>query len=217
MKTDDRPSQPTGGLVDNSKLFELESLVRDVKREQQTISIQVTSIQNEMKDKVDNMMFNLNISKKIDRDEVLKLVDGQGDDKLKKLQRDLEDLIKKFDALNDSVEKRMAKLRKEFDMISLQKLIKSKADTDQVKKDLDGVEGKLASLADLLQTLKKDYENVHSSFKRMNQYFLFMQSGSTDTALLSTRACLSCGKGDAHFVPPVHTVTHSIVDAHGSR
>lgn len=59
--------QPAGTPVDGSRIFELEALIREIKRDQQNASITISSIQTEVKDKVDQMTFNLNISKKVDR------------------------------------------------------------------------------------------------------------------------------------------------------
>lgn len=60
-------NQQAAAPIDSTKLLELETLLREVKREQQNTTILLSALQVEIKEKVDNVTFNINLNKKMDK------------------------------------------------------------------------------------------------------------------------------------------------------
>ena len=155
-------------------------------------------------------MFNLAIMKKIDREEVNKMINSLSldDEKLKKSFKDIDDLYKKLEQVQDLCDKKIKQLKKEMDITVILKQLKHKAEEEEVHKGFSNVDSKLATMSDVLGNLKKDYDQMSSSFKSVK---LQMTKQTDGTTLVSTKNvnpnnCLSCGRGDSHFMPPVHSV-----------
>lgn len=157
-------------------------------------------------------MYNLTINRKIERDEVLRMLQEMqfDDDKYKQLLKAVEDLSKRFESINESIDKRFIKFRKEIDLTVVFKQLKMKAEEEDVQKGFINVDTKINALSDILNALKKEIEGNVALVRKMRA---MMMKTNDMNALLSTKAmpltCLSCGRGDAHFVPPVHYVIPS--------
>ena len=133
------------------------------------------------------------------------------DDKYKQLLKAVEDLQKKFENINDSIDKRFIKFRKEIDLNAIFKQLKVKAEEEDVQTGFTNVDTKINALSDILNAMKKELEGNSSLVRKLRA---MLMKTSDMNALVSTKAmpltCLSCGRGDAHFVPPVHYVKASL-------
>ena len=133
---------------------------------------------------------------------------SRDDDKYRQLLKAFDELSKKFDSINDSIDKRFARFRKEIDLNVVIKQLKTKSEEADVQKGFGNVDSKINALSDMYNALKKEMESTSSLLRKMRS--MMLKTGDAN-ALVSTKSapltCLSCGRGDAHFVPPVHYVS----------
>ena len=82
--------------------------------------------------------------------------------------------------------------------------MKSKADDTEVKKEFESIDFRVKSADDTMSGLKKDLDGMFTSLKKITDVITLLQQDQA-TAIGSTRAalCLSCGRGDATFLPPM--------------
>ena len=154
-------------------------------------------------------MFNLAIMRKIDKEEFNKVILtlSLDDDKMNKSFKDIEDLYKRLDQIQDLWEKKMKQIKKETDGSVILKQLKNKAEEEEVQKGFLTVDSKLAAMSDIIVNIKKEYDQMSNSFKSMKLQMM----KQTDNTLVSTKHmhphnCLSCGRGDSQLMPPVHSV-----------
>jgi len=155
--------------------------------------------------KVDSQIYDKGIGKKIDRDDVYLLLEkfAMEDDRVKKIQSELSTLYKKFDHLHEKTDKKLNRLKKELDLTSIQKLLRSKADDNEVKKEFENFDFKSKSVGDSVNGIKKDLDSMFTSIRKITDVISLLQQEQAQ-ALASTKnlLCLSCGRGDTNF-PPV--------------
>ena len=147
---------------------------------------------------------------KVDRNEFLNIVailEG-GTEKHQKLQKAFEDLQQKTDKINLSFDRKVAKLKKEFDIDSIMKQFKSKADDGTVKETFNSMDSKISNLHDGFLSLRSDLEKtigsiskapVPTSLRNTDAPFITMKS-------ILPKACLSCGHGSNTSQPHNHLV-----------
>lgn len=93
---------------------------------------------------------------------------GEGSDKLKQVLLEFKDLSKKFDLYKD-LDKKMSRMFKELDVNTILKQIKSKAEQDDVKKDLTIQDTKIKSNYDNITYLRKDVDGLVLLYKKLIQ------------------------------------------------
>lgn len=64
------------------------------------------------------------------------------------------------------IERRMQKLTKEFDFNNLAKLMKSKVNEDDYKREIYALNAKFVGLNDLFTVLKEDLDHNNKNFKK---------------------------------------------------
>ena len=137
----------------------------------------------------------------------------------------LQEVTKRLDYLSDKIDRRILKLKKELDLTSIQKLLKSKADDNEVKKEFESMDFRVKNGDDTLSSVKKDLDGMFTSLKKITDVITLLQQDQA-TAIGSTRnvLCLSCGRGDATFLPPMkqskgadgnYYVTHQAMKVNG--
>lgn len=60
-----------------------------------------------------------------------------------------------MDYISERMDKKVLRLKKELDLSSIQKLLKSKADDSEVKKDFDNIDFKVKCINDTMGDIKK--------------------------------------------------------------
>jgi hypothetical protein len=112
-----------------------------------------------------------------------------------------------MDYLDDKMNKKIMRLKKELDLTSIQKLLKSKSDDTEVKKEFENVDFKVKCMNDTMNGVKKDLDGMYGSLRKISDIISILQQEQA-TALASTKnaMCLSCGRGDANFLPPMQQV-----------
>jgi len=127
-------------------------------------------------------------------------------EKIKRLLQNNETLQSKIDKIEELIDKKIAKLKKDLDIANLAKQLKSKADDENVGKGFENTDKKITALSENLFALKKELDQALSSLEKLTvQTF----SSTYDNASLSTKkinplACLSCGNMSRN-ANPVHT------------
>ena len=154
-------------------------------------------------------MFNLAIMRKVDKEEFNKVIStfSLDDEKMKKSFKDIEDLYKKLDQIQELWDKKIKQFKKDIDVSIILKQLKNKAEEDEVQKGFLNVDSKLAAVSDIISNIKKEYDQMSNSFKSMKLQMM-KQSDNTlvSTKHMNPHNCLSCGRGDSHLIPPVHSV-----------
>lgn len=125
------------------------------------------------------------------------------DDRIHGIERRFDMLDKKVGDFVDNIEKRMHKLKKELDINHIQKLIKAKAEESEVKKQFLNTNERQNSVQDSMDSLRRDFESLLSSFKKIATFIALLQEDSNQNTLASTKnpLCLSCGRGGVKFAP----------------
>jgi hypothetical protein len=159
-----------------------------------------------VEERVEKAVFTKAIDKKLNKDEIFNLMQdfASKDEKVKAMHETLQDVTKKLDYLSDKIDRRILKLKKELDLTSIQKLLKSKADDNEVKKEFESMDFRVKNVDDTLGGVKKDLDGMFTSLKKITDVITLLQQDQA-TAIGSTRnvLCLSCGRGDATFLPPM--------------
>jgi hypothetical protein len=159
-----------------------------------------------VEERVEKTVFTKAIDKKLNKDEIFNLMQdfASKDEKVKAMHETLQDVTKKLDYLSDKIDRRILKLKKELDLTSIQKLLKSKADDNEVKKEFESMDFRVKNVDDTLGGVKKDLDGMFTSLKKITDVITLLQQDQA-TAIGSTRnvLCLSCGRGDATFLPPM--------------
>lgn len=75
---------------------------------------------------------------------------------MKRLQRDMEDLERKYGSYATDVEKRIAKVKAEIDLTPIVKQLRDKVDVETLRKEVSIIEGKFKSISETLQALRRD-------------------------------------------------------------
>ena len=133
------------------------------------------------------------------------------EDKLKKVQKDILFLLKRTDGVGE-LEKRLSRILKELDINNLIRQVRSKADTDEIKKEFYVVDTKINGINDQIGYLRRDYENLFGLCRKlvMSSTSNTQQDNNNLNTMLSTKKifplnCLSCGQQGVN-INPIHTV-----------
>lgn len=178
-------------------------------------------------DRVDKSTFKTAIDLKLNKDEVFSILQdfAAKDERIKAMHQTLQATMKTLDYLSDKIDRKILKLKKELDLTSIQKLLKSKADDNEVKKEFESMDFRVKTVDDTLGSVKKDLDGMFTSLKKITDVITLLQQDQA-TAIGSTRnaLCLSCGRGDATFLPPMkqtkgadgnYYLTHQPLKVHG--
>lgn len=123
------------------------------------------------------------------------------EERLKKALEKTDDMSLKVEKMNENIEKKLLRFKKELDITALMKAIKSKAEDEHVQKGFSNVDQKISAISDALTLLKSEIESAQHTLKSVNtQIYRF-----SDNAFLSTRQvaqqCLSCGNNVSPSIP----------------
>lgn len=80
---------------------------------------------------------------------------------------------------------------------------------NKTQANFDAYDGRLIALADLLEQLKKELDSTKKLKKTVNAIIAIMtkdQANALATTSNVPQLCLSCGRGNAKFIPPVHHI-----------
>ena len=90
-------------------------------------------------------------------------------------------------------DKRMNKIRNEFDMSSLNKIIDAKANMESVNISFSSQEGKIATLDKNIVAIASDFETFQSAINRMHGVMIELQEANKEVMLGKRNLnCLSC-------------------------
>ncbi|KAL4485655.1 hypothetical protein ABPG72_010917 [Tetrahymena utriculariae] len=126
---------------------------------------------------------------------------GDDEDKIRKLISDVKDINKKMESIKD-LEKRLSRVFKEFDIGTMAKQLKQKADQDDVLKDFAIVDTKVNTNSEQIGYCRKDIDNLILLYKKLLQALQQNNSHGDINSIITTKkltpfnqlnACLSCG------------------------
>ncbi|KAL4446473.1 hypothetical protein ABPG74_001214 [Tetrahymena malaccensis] len=126
---------------------------------------------------------------------------GDDEDKIRKLISDVKDINKKMESIKD-LEKRLQRVFKEFDIGTMAKQLKQKADQDDVLKDFAIVDTKVNTNSEQIGYCRKDIDNLIILYKKLLQALQQNNSHGDINSIITTKkltpfnqlnACLSCG------------------------
>jgi hypothetical protein len=140
--------------------------------------------------------FNLQISRKVDKDEFNKAMStwAVDEDKFKKVIALGDEIQIRLDKAGDQTDKKIAKLRKDLDFSALQKALKAKAEEDHVSKGFTNVDTKIQALSEAIGVLRKELDMTQTSIKSVGtQMVRFSDNGLLTTKQINPQQCLSCG------------------------
>ena len=113
----------------------------------------------------------------------------------------MKELQKKFESFRD-IDKKMARLFKDFDVNLMTKQLKGKAEHEDVMKDFAIMDTKINTNSDNVVFLRKDVDNLVLLYRKLIQSLQQGGGGMTESpSLLTTKKlhpiasfnCLSCG------------------------
>jgi len=198
-----KPATESSGVMDR-----LKSLEEDMLKLKDMVHKMIPSLENvqeEIANKIDLSTFSNQLGKKVDREEFIDMYSKltSDTDKTKKVENDLLKLRRKMNENIEALDRKLKKMKKEVDVNQIKKLIESKANISDVKLEVLRVEDNLGESQELISHLRKDFESMVSSFKKMAQYISHLQDDEAAGTLASTKAalCLSCGRGGPKFLP----------------
>lgn len=158
-----------------------------------------------MQTKVDVGSFNLQMSKKLDKDEYIRFMSKMSLDE-EKFRRAMElgdDIQVKLDKMTEAFDKKILKMKKELDPAPLQKSLKTKAEDDNVIKGFTNVDTKIQALTEAIGILKRDIESAMLSIRTVGtQVTKFSDTGLLTTKQVGPQNCLSCGGITNNNLPP---------------
>lgn len=116
------------------------------------------------------------------------------EEKMKRLMQIADEIQGKIDKLNEMTDKKIAKLKKELDLNTILKALKTKAEEENVLKGFTNVDAKIQALSEAIALLKKDLETCQNSVKTVgSQVIKFSDSGLITTKQVMPQQCLACG------------------------
>ena len=158
-----------------------------------------------MENKVELSFVNTLLLKKLDVSEFERLLSSiQSDnDKIKKLLLNNEELQGKIDKIEELINQKIAKLKKELDIANLLKQLKTKAEEENVFKGFENTDKKINTLSESLLALKKEFDKAFATLEQLSvQMFSFSDTASLSTKKMNPQNCLSCGNFARNFNPP---------------
>jgi seryl-tRNA synthetase len=155
--------------------------------------------------KVDVGSFNLQMSKKLDKDEYIRFMSKMSldEDKFKRAIELGDEIQVKLDKMTEAFDKKILKLKKEVDPAPLAKQLKTKAEDDNVIKGFTNVDIKIQAVTEAIGILKKDIETAMLSIRTVGtQMTKFSDTGLLTTKPIGPQNCLSCGGSTTNNLPP---------------
>lgn len=195
--------------VNSEKLNELEVLILRTREDVASFGNMISALGIEVAKKVDVNEFTIQINKKLDKDEMLKLVEKitLDDERSRKLQKEMAEILKKVEKLQDSIDKKIHKLKKDLDLNQIQKLLKSKADQEEVGREFAGMDEKLQNALSSIVGFRKEIDGLISNFKKMASSMYSSSNEASTLASTKNALCLSCGRGgDTNYLPQSYMV-----------
>ncbi len=157
-----------------------------------------------MSRKVDIGMNNLNLNKKLDKDDFIRQINSMAADeeRLKRAVEACDEVQKKLERLTENTDKKIARLKKEIDITLILKTLKGKAEEEQVQKGFINVDSKISAISDALALLKSEIDSAQFTIKNVSTQVVKF----SDNAILSTKSvmpgnCLSCGSNVGPSIP----------------
>eukprot|EP00825_Cyclidium_porcatum_P011896 TRINITY_DN1615_c0_g1_i4.p1 TRINITY_DN1615_c0_g1~~TRINITY_DN1615_c0_g1_i4.p1 ORF type:complete len:569 (+),score=127.89 TRINITY_DN1615_c0_g1_i4:916-2622(+) len=204
--------------LDPHKLCQLDGDLKEINQEQKRQRNLINELEQEIKKKLDSVNFMQDISqsaqskqnKLANLEDVKKMIEEQlpkqtmDDDKFRKIQRDIQDIHYKLELANE-IEKRVTRIFKDVDINNLIKMVKQKANEDEVKKELLILDTKCGQLQEQFTFLRRDHDTLQIFVRKqsmqgiasnsLNQSFnQDMCGASLNTKKLYPVKCLSCGQ-----------------------
>ena len=159
-----------------------------------------------VEERVEKSVFVKAIDRKLNKEDIFNILQefASKDERIKAMHETLKEVTGRLDYLSDKIDRRILKLKKELDLTSIQKLLKSKADDNEVKKEFESMDYRVKNVDDTVSSVKKDLDGMFTSLKKITDVITLLQQDQA-SAIGSTRnvLCLSCGRGDATFLPPM--------------
>ncbi len=151
--------------------------------------------------KADSNHTQAQLSRKLDLSEFERLLGSiQSDnDRIKRLLLNSEELQSKIDKIEDLIDKKIAKLKKELDLAGLLRQVKTKAEEENVFKGFETTDKKINTLSESILALKKELDQAHALLEKLSvQMFSYSDNASLSTKKLN---CLSCGNIARNYNP----------------
>jgi len=105
-----------------------------------------------------------------------------------------------FEEIKRSVDQKVVKVRQEFDIGMLKRMIERKAENDDVQSNLELNDVKITTLDTNFLLLAKDFETFQKVLNKMHQSIVELQEINKDVLLGKKNVnCLSCNKGKDGF------------------
>lgn len=136
------------------------------------------------------------LAKKVNKGDIEKVLKAHNSDEaqFKKLNKAIIDLQQQFEQAEETVDKKVNKMKKELDINVLLKHIKQKADEENVQKGFENVDSKINTIAETLQLLKKEIDQSSTTLQKISvQTYKFNDNASLATKPILPQNCLSCG------------------------
>ncbi|CAK55624.1 unnamed protein product (macronuclear) [Paramecium tetraurelia] len=142
-------------------------------------------------------------SKYVTKDEINRMFEQfqqQGsleDDKIRKIQKDLQDIGHKVENANE-IERRVTRIFRDVDINGLMRQVKVKANEDDVKRELFNLETRLGQAMETINYLRREIEALQVQLKKSPMNFQQSASPPTDQIIgINTKKlypinCLSC-------------------------
>ena len=73
-----------------------------------------------------------------------------------------------MDYIGEKMDKKIIRLKKELDLTSIQKLLKSKADDSEVKNEFENMDYKVKCMNDTMGGVKKDLDGMYNSLRKIS-------------------------------------------------
>lgn len=120
------------------------------------------------------------------------------EERFKKLTRGVQEVQDRLNMVDDIIDKRIQRLKRDLDLNVFIKQLKSKADEEKVQKGFENVDSKFNAIAETLQLLKKELDQSSNALQRISSHKQTVKFNNDSTCLLTTKtvtpsACLSCG------------------------
>jgi uncharacterized coiled-coil protein SlyX len=168
----------------------------------------LTIVQSEMTFRVEKEAFETAMDQKLDKDEFYARANdnGIGEDSLKKLELEFKKMSKQLGELDEEVNKKLKKLKKKAEGME-----STQQDQEHRIKDLEGRGSeqvdtvKPAEVSDNGgKNVREELDDFSRTLARLNSIISRIRNDQL-RALASCRnaLCLSCGRGDVNFMPPI--------------
>ncbi|CAD8134509.1 unnamed protein product [Paramecium octaurelia] len=119
------------------------------------------------------------------------------EDKIKKIQKDLQDIAHKVENANE-IERRVTRIFRDLDINNLIKQVKAKANEDDMKRELHNIETRLGQAMETINYLRREIDSLQVQIKKTPMNMQQSASPPTDqiigvgTKKLYPINCLSC-------------------------